>query len=104
MYGTPAESLVYRFATIDEEHRPELRRKDGLPRYLSNSHHIHVTTEIDAFKKLELESAYQSLSMGGYIAMIEIGDLTKNIEALKTLSRYMYDTNIYAEFNNRNMA
>lgn len=100
LYGTPAESLCYRFAKIDKEKFgdiPDITDKG----YYTNSFHVDVREKIDAFSKLEFESKYQKISSGGTISYIEIPNMMKNLEAMETLVQYMYDHIQYAEFNTK---
>lgn len=104
LYGTPAESLCYRFARIDAE-----RYKDVLSEelvndifgkgYYTNSYHIDVREHIDAFHKLQLEAPYQKLSNGGCISYVELPSLKNNIPAIKALMEFIYNNIQYAEFN-----
>ena len=98
LYGTPAESLCYRFAKIDKERFGEI--KDVTDKgYYTNSYHVDVREEIDAFSKLKFESQFQPISSGGCISYIESDDFTNNIEALKQLVNFIYHNIQYAEFN-----
>lgn len=100
LYGTPAESLCYRFAKIDREvfgDVPDVTDKG----YYTNSYHVDVREKIDAFSKLKFEAEFQKYSTGGCISYIEIGDLQNNLEALEDVVQFMYDNILYAEFNTR---
>lgn len=100
LYGTPAESLCYRFAKIDKEKFgsiPNVTDKD----YYTNSYHVDVREKIDAYKKLKFESKYQNISSGGAISYVEISN-NKNIEELEDLVKFIYDNILYAAFNNKN--
>jgi len=100
LYGTPAESLCYRFARIDAErfgNIPDVTDKG----YYTNSYHVDVREEIDAFSKLQFESQFQSISSGGAISYVEIPNMQKNLDALETLVTFIYDNIQYAEFNTK---
>lgn len=98
LYGTPAESLCYRFAKHDKEVYGSI--KDITDKeYYTNSYHVDVREEIDAFSKLEFESAFQPISTGGCISYIEADDFGHNLEALKQLVNFIYHNIQYAEFN-----
>lgn len=100
LYGTPAESLCYRFASIDKEIFGEV--KDVTDKgYYTNSYHVDVREHIDAFKKLEFESEFQKISSGGAISYIEIPNMKNNLEALESLVKFIYDNIQYAEFNTK---
>ena len=100
LYGTPAESLCYRFARIDKEKYGTI--KDVTDKgYYTNSYHVDVREKIDAFEKLKLESEFQSISTGGFISYVEIPNMSKNIDALEALVKYIYDNIQYAEFNTK---
>ena len=100
LYGTPAESLCYRFARIDKQKFGTI--KDITDKgYYTNSYHVDVREKIDAFKKLSFESEFQSISTGGCISYIEIPNMNKNIEALETVVKFIYDNIQYAEFNTK---
>ena len=98
LYGTPAESLCYRFAEID-------KRKFGVIKdvtdkgYYTNSYHVDVREKIDAFSKFKFESQFQTISSGGAISYVEIPNLRHNLPALEELVKYIYDNIQYAEFN-----
>ena len=100
LYGTPAESLCYRFAEID-------KRKFGVIKdvtdkgYYTNSYHVDVREKIDAFEKFEFESQFQTISSGGAISYVEIPNLRHNLPALEELVKYIYDNIQYAEFNTK---
>lgn len=100
LYGTPIESTTYKFAKA-------LQRRFGIIEgvtdkgYITNSYHVHVTEEIDAFTKLKFESEFQALSPGGAISYVEVPDMTQNIEAVLTVIRYIYDNIMYAELNTK---
>lgn len=105
VYWTPAETLVYKFNQIDKAKYGSKLEYENIFKheYYTNSFHINVRTEIDAFNKLKKEADFQTLSSGWCISFIECGDLTKNLPALDTLSWFMYNTCQYAEFNMSNM-
>ena len=100
LYGTPAESLCYRFARIDKEKFDSI--KDVTDKgYYTNSYHVDVREEIDAFKKLEFESEFQEISSGGAISYVEIPNMQNNLEALEELVKFIYENIQYAEFNTK---
>ncbi len=100
LYGTPAESLCYRFARIDKERFgtiPDVTDKG----YYTNSYHVDVREHIDAFDKFAFESQFQRISTGGCISYVEIPNMRHNLEALKDVVRFIYDNIQYAEFNTK---
>lgn len=100
LYGTPAESLCYRFARIDKERFgsiPDITDKG----YYTNSYHVDVREHIDAFHKFTFESQFQKISSGGAISYVEIPNMRHNLEALKDVVRFIYDNIQYAEFNTK---
>ena len=100
LYGTPAESLCYKFARIDKENFGTI--KDITDKgYYTNSYHVDVREEINAFDKLSFESEFQKISSGGSISYIEIPNMSKNLEALETLVKFIYENIQYAEFNTK---
>ena len=100
LYGTPAESLCYKFARIDKEKFGTI--KDVTDKgYYTNSYHVDVREKIDAFEKLGFESEFQKISSGGAISYIEIPNMQKNIDALETAVKFIYDNIQYAEFNTK---
>ena len=100
LYGTPAESLCYRFAKIDKEKFGEI--KDVTDKgYYTNSYHVDVREKIDAFKKLSFESEFQNISSGGAISYIEIPNMRNNLKALEEVVKFIYDNIQYAEFNTK---
>ena len=104
LYGTPLESTTYKFAKrLKERFGDDIFVKmDGFDRnYITNSYHIPVFEEIDAFTKLEKEAKFQNLSPGGSISYVEIPNLENNIEAIIQLIQFMYDHNMYAELNGK---
>lgn len=98
VYGTPMESTTYKFAKC-------LRKRFGIIKgvtdrdYITNSYHVHVTEEIDAFTKLSFESEFQQLSPGGAISYVEVPDLQGNIPAVLAVMRHIYENIMYAELN-----
>ena len=100
LYGTPAESLCYRFAQIDKEKFGTIQDVTDKG-YYTNSYHVDVREEMDAFKKLSFESEFQEISSGGAISYVEIPNMSHNLEALEELVKYIYDNIQYAEFNTK---
>ena len=100
VYGTPIESVTYKFAKC-------LQRRFGIvpgitdKGYITNSYHVHVTEEIDAFTKLSFESAFQRLSPGGAISYVEVPNMQDNLEAVISVMQYIYDNIMYAELNTK---
>ena len=100
LYGTPLESTTYKFAKC-------LQKRFGIipgitsKNYITNSYHVHVTEQIDAFSKLKFESEFQRLSPGGAISYVEVPDMKGNLEAVMNLLKYIYDNIIYAELNTK---
>ncbi len=100
LYGTPAESLCYKFARIDKERFGTI--KDITDKgYYTNSYHIDVREKIDAFEKLKFESEFQHISTGGAISYVEVPNMQNNLDALKSVVRFIYDNIQYAEFNTK---
>lgn len=100
LYGTPAESLCYRFAKIDQMRFGDI--KDVTDKgYYTNSYHVDVREKIDAFSKLKFESGFQNLSSGGAISLVEIPNMRHNLTALETAIQFIYDNIQYAEFNTK---
>ena len=100
LYGTPAESLCYKFARVDKEQFGTI--KDITDKgYYTNSYHVDVREKIDAFDKLSFESEFQKLSTGGAISYVEIPNMQHNILALETAVKFIYDNIQYAEFNTK---
>ena len=100
LYGTPAESLCYKFARIDKEKFGTI--KDVTDKgYYTNSYHVDVRERIDAFQKLAFESEFQKISSGGAISYIEVPNMEKNIDALEAVVKFIYDNIQYAEFNTK---
>ena len=100
VYGTPMESTTYRFAKC-------LQKRFGIIKgvtdknYITNSYHVHVTEEIDAFSKLKFEAEFQKLSPGGAISYVEVPNLQNNIEAVLSVMKFIYDNIVYAELNTK---
>ncbi len=100
LYGTPLESTTYKFAKA-------LQKRFGVipgitdKNYITNSYHVHVTEEIDAFSKLALESKFQALSPGGAISYVEVPNMQNNIEAVLEIMKFIYDNIMYAELNTK---
>lgn len=100
LYGTPLESTTYKFAKC-------LQNRFGIipgvtdKNYITNSYHVHVTEEIDAFTKLKFESEFQELSPGGAISYVEVPNMSDNIPAVMSVIRFIYDNIMYAELNTK---
>ncbi|MCR5452764.1 MAG: anaerobic ribonucleoside-triphosphate reductase [Lachnospiraceae bacterium] len=100
VYGTPLESTTYKFAK-------SLQKRFGIiphvtdKNYITNSYHVHVTEEIDAFQKLKFESDFQKLSPGGAISYVEVPNMQTNIPAVLSVMRFIYDNIMYAELNTK---
>lgn len=100
VYGTPMESTTYKFAKC-------LQRRFGViqgvtdKNYITNSYHIHVTEEIDAFQKLSFESEFQKLSPGGAISYVEVPNMQNNIPAVFSVMKHIYENIMYAELNTK---
>jgi ribonucleoside-triphosphate reductase len=100
LYGTPLESTTYKFAK-------NLQKRFGkIPgvtdkNYITNSYHVHVTENIDAFEKLKFESQFQKLSPGGAISYVEVPDMVNNIPAVLSVMQYIYENIMYAELNTK---
>ena len=100
LYGTPLESTTYKFARC-------LQKRFGViegvtdRNYITNSYHIHVTENIDAFDKLTFESQFQALSPGGAISYVEVPNMQNNIEAVLAVMQHIYDNIMYAELNTK---
>ena len=100
LYGTPAESLCYRFARIDKEQFGDI--KDVTDKgYYTNSYHVDVREDIDAFSKFSFESEFQQVSTGGCISYVEIPNMKHNPTAVEDVVRFIYDNIQYAEFNTK---
>jgi len=100
LYGTPAESLCYRFAEIDKERFGVIEDITDKG-YYTNSYHVDVREKIDAFSKFTFESQFQPISSGGAISYVEIPNMRNNIPALKEVVKFIYDNIQYAEFNTK---
>ena len=100
IYGTPLESTTYKFAKC-------LQRRFGVIEgitdkgYITNSYHVHVTEEINAFDKLKFEAQFQHLSTGGAISYVEVPDMQNNLEAVLQLMKFIYENIMYAELNTK---
>ncbi len=100
VYGTPMESTTYKFAKC-------LQKRFGIlpgvtdKNYITNSYHVHVSEEIDAFSKLAFESDFQKLSPGGAISYVEVPNLQNNLEAVLSVMKFIYDNIMYAELNTK---
>lgn len=100
IYGTPLESTTYKFSKC-------LQKRFGIipgvtdKNYITNSYHVHVTEEIDAFSKLSFEAPFQELSTGGAISYVEVPNMQNNIPAVLQIMRYIYDNIMYAELNTK---
>ena len=100
LYGTPLESTTYKFAK-------SLQKRFGIipgvtdKSYITNSYHVHVTEEIDAFEKLAFEAQFQHLSPGGAISYVEVPNMQDNLDAVIAVMRFIYDNIIYAELNTK---
>lgn len=100
LYGTPAESLCYRFAKIDKEKFGEIEDVTDKG-YYTNSYHVDVREEISAFDKFKFESDFQAISKGGCISYCEIPNVGNNLKALEEMVKFIYDNIQYAEFNTK---
>ena len=100
LYGTPAESLCYRFARIDKERFGTIEDVTDKG-YYTNSYHVDVRENIDAFAKFTFESQFQKISTGGCISYVEVPNMRHNLEALEDVVRFIYDNIQYAEFNTK---
>ncbi|MGN1481610.1 anaerobic ribonucleoside-triphosphate reductase [Porcipelethomonas sp.] len=100
IYGTPLESTTYKFAKC-------LQKRFGIIKgvtdknYITNSYHVHVTEEIDAFSKLSFEAQFQKLSPGGAVSYVEVPDMQNNIEAVLAVMQHIYENIMYAELNTK---
>lgn len=100
LYGTPLESTTYRFAKC-------LQKRFGMvegvtdKNYITNSYHVHVTEDIDAFSKLSFESKFQALSTGGAISYVEVPNMQQNIPAVLQIIKFIYENIMYAELNTK---
>ncbi len=100
LYGTPAESLCYRFARVDKERFGTIEDVTDKG-YYTNSYHVDVREPIDAFAKFTFESQFQTISSSGAISYVEIPNMRHNLEALEEVVRFIYDNIQYAEFNTK---
>ena len=100
LYGTPAESLTSRFCRLDKQKFGEIKNVTDR-KYYTNSYHVHVAEEIDAFKKLKFESQFHELSLGGCISYIEVPNMQKNLKAIEQVINYIYHNVQYAEVNTK---
>ncbi|MDR2753671.1 MAG: anaerobic ribonucleoside-triphosphate reductase [Oscillospiraceae bacterium] len=100
LYGTPAESLCYRFARIDKDRFGTIEDVTDKG-YYTNSYHVDVREPIDAFSKFIFESQFQTISTGGAISYVEIPNMRHNLGALEDIVRFIYDNIQYAEFNTK---
>lgn len=100
LYGTPAETLCYRFARIDREKFGDIKNVTDKG-YYTNSYHIDVREPIDAFTKFTFESEFQNRSLGGAISYVEIPNMMHNTEAVEELIRFIYENIQYGEFNTK---
>ena len=98
IYGTPLESTTYKFAKCLQKRFGIIPGVTDKP-YITNSYHVHVTEEIDAFSKLAFEAQFQALSTGGAISYVEVPNMQQNLEAVLQIIRYIYDNIMYAELN-----
>ncbi len=100
VYGTPLESTTYKFAKCLQNRFGKL---DGVTdrNYITNSYHVHVAENIDAFSKLKFESDFQRLSPGGAISYVEVPNMQNNIEAVLSIIQFIYDNTMYAELNTK---
>lgn len=100
LYGTPLESTTYKFAKCLQK---RFGRIEGVTdrNYITNSYHVHVTEEMNAFDKLKFESQFQELSPGGAISYVEVPNMQNNIEAVLSVMQYIYDNIMYAELNTK---
>ena len=100
LYGTPLESTTYKFAKCLQK---RFGRIPGVTdkMYITNSYHVHVTEEIDAFKKLKFEAQFQRLSPGGAISYVEVPDMQNNIPAVLSVMKFIYENIMYAELNTK---
>lgn len=100
LYGTPAESLCYRFAEIDRKKFGDVADVTDKG-YYTNSYHVDVREKIDAFTKFTFESQFQKISSGGAISYVEIPNMRHNLEAMEDVVRFIYENIQYAEFNTK---
>lgn len=100
LYGTPGESLTSRFCRIDKQKFGEIKNVTDRM-YYTNSYHVHVAEEIDAFEKLKFESQFHDISLGGCISYVEVPDMSKNLPAVEQIINYIYHNIQYAEINTK---
>ena len=100
LYGTPLESTTYKFAKC-LQHRFGVIEGITDKGYITNSYHVHVQEEINAFDKLKFEAQFQALSPGGAISYVEVPDMQNNLEAVLQVMKFIYDNIIYAELNTK---
>ena len=100
LYGTPAESLCYRFAEIDRERYGTVKNVTDKG-YYTNSYHVDVREDIDAFTKFQFESQFQAISSGGCISYVEVPNMNQNLTALEDVIHFIYNNIQYAEFNTK---
>lgn len=100
LYGTPGESLTSRFCRIDKQKFGEIKNVTDRM-YYTNSYHVHVTEEIDAFSKLQFESQFHDISLGGCISYIEVPNMSNNLEAIEQVINYIYHNVQYGEINTK---
>lgn len=100
LYGTPAESLCYRFAEIDRERYGTVKNVTDKG-YYTNSYHVDVREDIDAFTKFQFESQFQAISSGGCISYVEVPNMNHNLTALEDVIHFIYNNIQYAEFNTK---
>ena len=100
IYGTPLESTTYKFAKCLQKRFGIIKGVTDKP-YITNSYHVHVTEQIDAFSKLAFEAQFQALSTGGAISYVEVPNMQQNLEAVMQIIRYIYDNIMYAELNTK---
>ena len=100
IYGTPLESTTYKFAKCLQK---RFGRIEGVTdkNYITNSYHVHVTEDINAFDKLKFEAQFQKLSPGGAISYVEVPNMQNNIDAVLSVMQYIYDNIMYAELNTK---
>lgn len=100
LYGTPGESLTSRFCRIDKQKFGEIKNVTDRM-YYTNSYHVHVSEEIDAFSKLKFESQFHDISSGGCISYVEVPDMSRNLPAVEQIINYIYHNIQYAEINTK---
>jgi len=100
LYGTPGESLTSRFCRLDKQKFGEIKNVTDRM-YYTNSYHVHVAEEIDAFEKLKFESQFHDISLGGCISYVEVPDMSKNLPAVEQIINYIYHNIQYAEINTK---